>query len=803
MRGVKPASLSLVLCPALTTLLLGATPVAAQQGVPDLTRGDRIPEKATHDWNLGATGARGWMHSERMVTKHARQIAVTAVAPGSPADGVLAVGDVILGVGGDAFDGDPRTALGRALTVAESEVGGGRLALRRWRSGQAEDVVIELPVLGSYSATAPFDCPKSERILDAGLDAIARQLEASDNRPPVIPRCLNALALLASGEEKYWPLVAKEAQWAAGFEADSMQTWYYGYVCMLLAEYVAMTGDESVMPGLRRLALHAASGQSRVGSWGHKFAQPDGRLAGYGMMNAPGVPLTIGLRLAREAGVRDAEVAEAIERSAKLLRFYVGKGAIPYGDHDPWIETHEDNGKCGMGAVLFDLLGEKAAASFFVDMCTASHGPERDTGHTGNFFNVAWALPGVARGGKHAAGAWMEEFGGSYFDMARQWDGSFAHQGPPEEKPDSYRGWDATGAILLGYAMPRRKLMLTGRLGTSVGALTAKEAKARIDDGRGWDNQDRTSYDDALGEAEQLERLASWSPVVRERAAMSLARRRADVVPVLIERLASKDTTTRHGACQGLAHLRGAAADAVPSLRRALRDKDLWVRVLAAKALARIGAKAKDALPDLLEALSRTPGGKDPRGMEQRYLCFSLFDRREGLMRHGFDGVDRKALHTAIRAGLRNEDGRARSAVSNVYANLPFDWLEPLLPEIYEATMQPSPSGIMFAHGVRVDGLKLMAQHHVEEGLAACVFYVRHQKPHASEHRTPEILEILKGYGAHAQAFIPQLEETAAWFENDEPDFPKRLSLQKAAAVREAIVALRASTERPKLRPLR
>ena len=31
--------------------------------------------------------------------------------------------------------------------------------------------------------------------------------------------------------------------------------------------------------------------------------------------------------------------------------------AIPYGDHHPWIETHEDNGKCGMTAVLFNLLG--------------------------------------------------------------------------------------------------------------------------------------------------------------------------------------------------------------------------------------------------------------------------------------------------------------------------------------------------------------------------------------------------------------------------------------------------------------
>jgi hypothetical protein len=61
-----------------------------------------------------------------------------------------------------------------------------------------------------------------------------------------------------------------------------MQTWYYGYVMILLSEYVLATGDESVMPGLRRLALEAAKGQSAVGSWGHGFARPDGRLGGTG-----------------------------------------------------------------------------------------------------------------------------------------------------------------------------------------------------------------------------------------------------------------------------------------------------------------------------------------------------------------------------------------------------------------------------------------------------------------------------------------------------------------------------------------
>ena len=165
------------------------------------------------------------------------------------------------------------------------------------------------------------------------------------------------------------------------------------------------TGDRSVMPGLRRLALEAAKGQSAVGSWGHGFAIPDGRLGGYGMMNAPGLPLTISLVLAREAGVKDPEVSNAIERSARLLRFYIGKGAIPYGDYHPWIETHEDNGKCGMAAVLFNLLGEANGAEFFSRMSIAAHGPERDGGHTGNYFNILWALPGVAQSGPHATGA--------------------------------------------------------------------------------------------------------------------------------------------------------------------------------------------------------------------------------------------------------------------------------------------------------------------------------------------------------------------------------------------------------------
>jgi len=766
--------------------------------VPDFTQGDAIPAKAEHDWNLGPTGLRGWLFCDQMVTTDARQIAITQVENGSPADGVFLVGDVILGVGGKPFSYDPRTEFGRALTIAESEAGGGILKVTRWRAGKVEEVVVELPVLGSYGATAPYDCPKSKRILEQGCKALAEKVAMSPHQDDPIVRSLNALALLASGDPAWLPLVKKEAQWAAEFSSGSMQTWHYGYVMILLAEYVLATGDTSLLPGLRRLALEAANGQSAVGSWGHGFARPDGRLGGYGMMNSPGVPLTISLVLAREAGVKDPEVARAIELSARLLRFYIGKGAIPYGDHHPWIETHEDNGKCGMTAVLFDLLGEVKGAEFFSRMSVASHGPERDTGHTGNFFNILWAMPGVARSGPHATGAWMQEFGAWYFDLARRWDGTFLHQGPPEPDHDSYGGWDCTGGYLLAYAMPLKKIYLTGKRPGVIPQLDADAAHALILDGRGWDNKDRHSAYDQLSADQLLARLGSWSPVVRERAAMALGRRQEVSVPSLVRMLDSPAVTSRYGACQALIALRGRGAPAIEPLRKALADQDLWLRVKAAEALASIGVPAMRAVPQLLELLAQVNPQSDPRGMQQRYLSFALFDRG-GMLSRSLEGVDREALYEAVRAGLKNQDGRARGSMGSVYRNLSAEEIKPLLPAIYQAIIEPAPSGEMFADSIRVEGLRLLAQHHIEEGISACVEYTRSQNPWASEHRTPELMEILLSYGTHAKSVIPELIQIAHYFEKEEKDFPKHLMLLKAKCVRETIRAIEASTDTPDL----
>jgi hypothetical protein len=311
----------------------------------------------------------------------------------------------------------------------------------------------------------------------------------------------------------------------------------------------------------------------------------------------------------------------------------------------------------------------------------------------------------------------------------------------------------------------------------------------------------------ALDDAELLRRLRSWSPVVRERAAMALVRGKEAIVPTLIAMLeepqgagsAAEALAARYGACQALAHLGGAAAAAVPALQTCLGHPDLWLRVQAAKALGQVGKAALPAVPKLLAALARAPAESDPRGMEQRYLCVVLFDRREGLLRRQLDGVDRQQLYAAIRVGLRNQDGHARSIVANAYDWMSFETIEPLLPAIYEAVQQPAPSGEMFADGVRLAGLKLLAKHHVEEGIQACVHYVRHMNPWESQLRVPQVLQILREYGAHAQPFVPELLLIAEYFERDEPDFPKQLSRQKAKAVRDAVAEIRAAVDRPAL----
>lgn len=296
-----------------------------------------------------------------------------------------------------------------------------------------------------------------------------------------------------------------------------------------------------------------------------------------------------------------------------------------------------------------------------------------------------------------------------------------------------------------------------------------------------------------------MSRLSSWSPVVRERVAMALGRRQDKVIAQLIRLLDTEDLYTRYGACQALKMQRKHGATAIPALLKAFRANDLWLRILAAEALAGIGEPARIAVPEMLARLTKHDIKNDPRNMEQRYVSFALFNKRGGLIGQSLEGIDRNLLMKAVRAGLLNEDGRARGSISSVYQNLAYDEIKPLLPNIHKAIIEPAPSGIMFADGIRMSGLKLLTKYRINEGIELLVDYSRNQKKHGSEKRIVKIMEMLKAYGTHGKRVISQLEALANYFENEEEDFPNHLSLRKAEFVKETIAAIEVSIDEPKL----
>jgi hypothetical protein len=257
------------------TILLAKGLLAAHSGPPDLTQGGKKTD--TYDWTLGPTGARGWAWGRHCQTSDSRQILITKVAPGSPTEGVLQEGDVLLGVDGKPFQEDARLRFARAVTEAEKEENRGILRLIRWREGRTQNVEIKLAVMGTYSATAPYDCPKSKRILDLGCRAIAKSGWKDDrgNIQVSIENDLKALALLASGREEYSPLVAEYARKVADHKPGGHISWGYAYG-------IRMAGVELLSRLRIREGMPLCVDLLNEHRWGREFPRAARALAGYG-----------------------------------------------------------------------------------------------------------------------------------------------------------------------------------------------------------------------------------------------------------------------------------------------------------------------------------------------------------------------------------------------------------------------------------------------------------------------------------------------------------------------------------------
>jgi hypothetical protein len=528
-----------------------------------------------------------------------------------------------------------------------------------------------------------------------------------------------------------------------------------------LAEYYLATKDEFVLPHVKKWAHFTALGQSRIGTWASNMAWTDlnggvlhGTLPGYGAINQAGLVCYMALGLAKKCGVQDQEVDDALGRANRFFSYYINKGGIPYGDHGAEINCHDDNGKSGEAALAFDFHGNDAGVRFYAKMAVAALN-DREWGHTGNLFGYQWAGIGAARGGPKAAAAMLKEMRW-YYDLMRRWDGSFVNQGEGGgwSAGGMYCGWDSTTSYMLTYALPLRKIYLTGKDQNDKNWLSDADIKEAL--AAGHFDAGKASTD------ELLKALGSWSPAVRINAAEALAAKKEDLIPQLTKLVEGDDANARIGACQAMGFLRERGAPAVPVLARLLSHKDSWLRTCAGDALKEIGEPAKAVVPEMLKACAAVDPD-DPRAFLTRGLAFSLFYPggalgKAGLLGKSIEGIDRNLLYPAIRQVVRNDDGRARGCMRSTYQFLTSEDIKALAPDIVRSIAEKAPSGEMFSKGVRVAGVQMLAKHRIEEGIPLCFTAMDWRNWGAP---VDLCLDVLKQYGGHALPTLKEIEK--AW----------------------------------------
>lgn len=795
----------------------------------DLTRTGKPGN--TRDWALGPIGVNGWGFSRNTAngaSQLARQLIVTRVDPTGPAAGTLKLGDVILGVHGKKFSDDARKVLAAAINEAEKEENGGKLNLQVWRpldaaqggEGTQMTVMVSLPVMGTYSETAPYDCPKTDTIIDNAVEHMKRNKDTL-LKPDVWISYINGLGLMATGREDILPLVRELAHGSLLKDGETlsiekhvgMMCWRWSYKTLFLTEYHLLTGDKTVLPTIDEYATKIAMGQSGAGTWGHTYAAIEnvgalhGPLGGYGAINQQGLTLMIDLPLAVKCGIKNQEVLDAIQRGNEFFSYFIGRGTIPYGDHGPANSWYDDNGKSGAAAIFFDLMDNRQGAQFFSDMVLGSTPSGREAGHTGHFWSHLWGGIGAARGGDKSLRVFMKEMD-YIFTLERQHDGRMVFQGNVGEAGDIGKPkdkWDSTGSRLLQLCVPRRVLYITGRSPSGDNFILRSEPATTSDVNRKSDEitgkgprRDTHLKDDRINQIlaagrldidadgragltveRILELLRDPLPPTRSIGAKTLAEQDLNIVDQLIPMLDSENRYARYGAAEALCKAgfgNKAAADKLIELMAT--DKDITFRNYAIDALINRDEKrglltvSRPAIPVLLKmAVERSPD--DPRGVLQQRVALALFyngnaqPRRGLLFKYGLESADRSLLLPAIRAILTNQNGGTRSLTGWTFAQLTPDEMERLWADLYKSSRYIAPSGIMFSAGIRAAGLKIMADYHIAEGLDLAIWHILHNRGHGSV-RVPDALAAIEKYGAHAKRIIPRLEECHAyWLERD------------------------------------
>jgi hypothetical protein len=263
-------------------------------------------------------------------------------------------------------------------------------------------------------------------------------------------------------------------------------------------------------------------------------------------------------------------------------------------------------------------------------------------------------------GGPEAAAAFFRE-SSWHLDLVRRSDGSFTYDGGEQygagQTDDntyfgksSYCGLSPAATYVLTYALPLRKLVITGRDADSSVWLDKTEAAAAVAAGR-FDLDRR-----ALPPAELVAAFGNWSPIVRGWAAEELAKR-PEAKAMVADLIKLADTGNPHqiqGACEALGIIN--TPEAMPVLVKQLAHPDRWVRYKAAAAIRAMGGTAKPAIESILKALVATAEPswpirwEDPVQIAHGQLAAAVFS---GPLREELKNVDPKLAQSGDRLGVQ------------------------------------------------------------------------------------------------------------------------------------------------------
>ncbi len=768
----------------LIALLVFSSQVQAQTP-PDLTAAGAIAAlkadtnanpRYNETYNLGATGLRGWIYvgppgadeyggADGTFTDASRQILVTVAA--APGNAVLAVDDVILGAMAASsgtvpnFSSDCRKAFGTAIGDAE-KTGAGTLRVKRWRAGTTTDVNIPITIMGDYTVTAPYSCPKSSLILTNARNKLVGQLLADPdffNKGNGFSRPIHGLALLAGvapGDPDYTTVQTRLQTYAratatAGPQQGGLAVWDWAYSGLFLAEYYLSTNDANVLPGIAAFTDKLVQSQSAYGTFGHDPARTNtdgtGRLysTGYGPVNQVGIVANMAIFMGKKALLAGGQtinpnIDPAIQRGTDFFASYVNKGAIPYGEHEAYMGNHSSNGKDPMCAVFFSLQSNRTVETEYFTRMTIANFNAREDGHTGQGFSYLWGAMGANVGGSVATAEYLKNIRW-HLDLSRRTDGSFVYDGRNGYGPgstadgtylgaSSYFDLNPTASYILTYALPLQRLFITGKSANPANTLDSTKIANAVS---------AATFKlgvSALTNSQLITSLSEFDPVVRNYAAIELGKRSpsSGELTTLRGMITGTDVNGRMGACQTLGYLKDTAS--LTPLKDRL-DKTIepnsWVRAKAANAIREFPPATASVHRDSLLARFVTNATDpnvidwdDPIQISNSFLGFALFgDAVYGWQINNGASLEaytinapKNLLYPAIQTGLKQPDSKARLGPATFCDNnLPLADVQALIPDFFTLVQSDVQADRMWGAPARTRGINILNKFKISEGI--------------------------------------------------------------------------------------